>query len=82
MNPRRLSLVLLVLVLYVLHQDWWNWTTAHPLIAGFLPIGLFYHACYSLAAAILMGILVRYDWPSHLDPGAQSAVRNPESAIE
>jgi len=82
MNLRRLSLALLVLLLYVLHQDFWNWTTAYPLIAGVLPIGLFYHACYSLAAALLMGIVVRYDWPSHLYPGAQSAVRNPESAIE
>jgi hypothetical protein len=80
MKLRRLSLALLVLLLYVLHQDFWNWTTAYPLIAGFLPIGLFYHACYSLAAAFLMGIFVRYDWPSHLDPGAQSAVRNPKSS--
>jgi hypothetical protein len=82
MKRRKLFLALLVLLLYILHQDFWNWTTAYPLIGGFLPIGLFYHACYSLAAALLMSILVRYEWPAHLDPGAHSAVRNPRSAIE
>jgi hypothetical protein len=68
--------------LYILHQDFWNWTTAYPLIADFLPIGLFYHACYCLAAALLMSLLVRYEWPSYLDPGAHPADRNPRSAIE
>ena len=32
----------------VLHQDFWFWTTATPLVFGFLPVGLFYHAVYSL----------------------------------
>jgi hypothetical protein len=53
--------------LYVLHQDFWFWRTARPLAFGFLPIGLFYHACYSLAAALLMAVLVRTAWPSHLE---------------
>ena len=36
MKHRKLLLALLILLLYVLHQDFWNWTTAHPLVAGFL----------------------------------------------
>ena len=41
---------------------------------GFLPIGLFYHAVYSLAVAGLMWALVRYAWPAHLevDPRAEA----------
>lgn len=46
----------------VLHQDWWNWRVARPIVFG-LPAGLWYHALYTLAAAGLMAILVRYFWP-------------------
>ena len=34
-----------VLVLALLHQDFWLWDDA-TLVAGFLPIGLAYHAAY------------------------------------
>ena len=64
---KRLLLFLLVAVVYVLHQDFWNWRTAHPIIFGFLPIGLAYHAAYSILAAIMMAILVKAAWPKHLE---------------
>lgn len=67
MSPRRVLLVALVLAVYLLHQDFWWWRTAKPLLFGFLPIGLFYHACYSVAAAAVMWLLVKYAWPSHLE---------------
>ena len=38
-------------MIYVLHQDFWNWKQADPLIFGFLPIGLAYQAGYSILAA-------------------------------
>ena len=60
-------LVVVVVVLYVLHQDIWFWRTAHPLVFGFVPIGLFYQACFSAAAALVMWLLVKYAWPSHLE---------------
>ncbi len=63
----RALLVIIVVVLYVLHQDFWFWRTAHPLVFGFLPIGLFYQACYSGAAALVMWLLVKYAWPHHLE---------------
>jgi len=53
--------------LYVLHQDFWLWRTARPLVFGFLPAGLAYHAAFTLAAAALMVVLVRVAWPSHLE---------------
>ena len=64
---KRALLVLAVAVLYVLHQDIWFWRTARPLVFGFVPIGLAYHAAFSIAAAVLLGLLVTYAWPSHLE---------------
>ncbi len=58
----------LVAVLYVLHQDVWFWHSAQPFVFGFLPIGLFYHAAYTVACSGLMWLLVRYVWPAHLEP--------------
>lgn len=67
----RPSLLLLLLVYYVLHQDFWFWTTARPLIFGFLPVGLLYHAVYAAGAAALMGLLVRLAWPARLEAWAE-----------
>jgi len=64
---KTIPLTLLVLVVYALHQDFWNWKKAEPLLFGFIPIGLAYHAAYSGAAALLMGILVKFAWPAHLE---------------
>ena len=63
----RWLLLLLVVGVYLLHQDFWNWKKADPLIFGFLPVGLAYHAGYSLLAAITMGVLVKFAWPAHLE---------------
>ncbi len=60
-------LTALVVAIYVLHQDYWNWKKAEPLIFGFLPIGLAYQAGYSILAAALMAVLVRTVWPKHLE---------------
>jgi hypothetical protein len=66
----RPALIILVLIVYALHQDIWLWREARPFVFGFLPIGLFYHACYSLGASLLMWLLVRYAWPSDLEKDA------------
>ena len=58
---------LLVAALYVLHQDLWFWRVARPLVFGILPIGLFYHVAYTLVTSLLLWVLVRMLWPSHLE---------------
>jgi len=63
----RKLLIVVVVLLYVLHQDWWFWRSARPFVFGFIPIGLFYQACFSVAAALVMWLLVKYAWPSHLE---------------
>jgi hypothetical protein len=67
---RRLLLTVLVLGVYILHQDFWNWRRLEPLVFGFLPVGLAYHAAYSVLACIVMAILVKFAWPSHLEKSA------------
>jgi Protein of unknown function (DUF3311) len=62
----RWLLTLMVLLVYLLHQDLWYWHD-RTLVLGFLPIGLAYHAAYSILAAIMMAVLVRYAWPGHLE---------------
>lgn len=62
-----LLLVLLVSGVYLLHQDCWNWRKIEPLAFGFLPVGLWYHAAYSVLAALTMAVLVKFAWPQHLE---------------
>ncbi len=58
---------LLAVVLLIFHQDFWNFKEAYPLVFGFLPIGLAYHAGFALACAVLMFLLVTFAWPKHLE---------------
>lgn len=60
-----------MLGVFGLHQDVWNWTRLEPLVFGFLPAGLAYHAAYSILAAVLMAVLVRFAWPHDLEPPAE-----------
>ena len=62
-----LLLSMLILAVYVLHQEFWNWRKADPLVFGFLPVGLAYHAGYSILASALMAMLVKMAWPKHLE---------------
>ena len=62
-----MAAVLSVALLYALHQDFWFWREARPLVFGFLPVGLFYHVAYTLACSALMWLLVRRHWPAHLE---------------
>ena len=68
---RTILLTLLIVVVYVLHQDFWNWKKTEPLVLGFLPIGLAYHVAYSIVAAITTALLVRCAWPKHLEEDEQ-----------
>lgn len=67
---KRALLLIVVGALYVLHQDFWFWRAARPLVFGFIPIGLFYHACYAVVTAIVMWMLVKHAWPSELEERA------------
>jgi hypothetical protein len=68
---KHLLLIFIVFALFILHQDFWFWRTATPIVFGFLPIGLFYHVCYTIVVSLLMWLLVKYAWPSHLEERAE-----------
>jgi hypothetical protein len=63
---------ILFIALFVLHQDYWLWND-RTLVLGFLPVGLAYHALYSIAAALLWAFAVRFAWPAHLEALAEQA---------
>ena len=52
-------------IFFALHQDVWFWDDAR-LVFG-LPVGFTYHVAYCVAAAAMMGVLVKLAWPTHLD---------------
>ena len=54
---------LLVAAAYLLHQDFWWWDRARPLVFGAMPIGLFFHAAYTAVLPLLLWGLVRLIWP-------------------
>jgi uncharacterized oligopeptide transporter (OPT) family protein len=63
---KKFLLFILVAAVYVLHQDYWNWKNS-DVVLGFLPVGLAYHAGYSILAAVMMAVLVKFAWPKHLE---------------
>jgi hypothetical protein len=61
---------LVLLAFFALHQDIWFWRSAQPLVFGVLPVGLAWHAGYTLAVSLVMAILVRRAWPAPLEDAA------------
>ncbi|NNE93658.1 MAG: DUF3311 domain-containing protein [Verrucomicrobiales bacterium] len=57
-------------VLAILHQDSWNWDNAN-LVFGFMPVGLAYHAMYSIVAAVFWFCVLKVNWPSDLEEWAE-----------
>ena len=62
--------LLVFIVLAVLHQDVWNWDRP-DLVFGFMPIGLAYHAAYSLVAAVFWAVVTKFSWPADLEKWAE-----------
>lgn len=61
-NPVRWTLYGLLVLLFLLHNDFWLWETPR-LVLG-VPVGLLYHIGFCLAAMLLMAAFVkaRGDW--------------------
>ena len=60
-------LTLLTAGLVILHQDLWNWAKADPRLFGFLPVGIWYHGLFCIAASVLLALWVACCWPTHLE---------------
>ena len=68
-NFMKSLIVALVILLLILHNDVWFWDS-DELLFGFMPIGLAYHAAFSVSAALLWYIASRVAWPSRLEQWA------------
>jgi hypothetical protein len=64
----RARAAVLLFGLYVLHQDFWFWTTARPIVFGVFPIGLFYHVVFTLSTSLVLWFLVRAWLPAADSP--------------
>ena len=71
----RLLVIGLVILLLILHQDFWLWDDT-SVVLGFLPVGLAYHAAFCLATAGVGWLAVTYCWPQSVDDLPAEA--NPE----
>ncbi|MCH2363075.1 MAG: hypothetical protein MK479_00695 [Planctomycetes bacterium] len=63
----RTLVIALIILLAILHHDWWWWDAKEPLVLGFMPVGLAWHAGISLAAGLVGLVAVKFCWPDHLD---------------
>ena len=59
-----------VLVLMVLHHDFWLWSD-RTLLFGFLPSGLAWHAGYSIVAALFWYFVMKFAWPQAIEDFAE-----------
>ena len=74
MTPARIATIVFIL-LAILHQDVWNWDNDHT-VFGFLPVGLAYHAGYSLTAALFWALVMKFAWPTRLEEWADRGEEN------
>jgi len=56
---------ILLLILIVLQQDYWNWDR-RELLFGFVPHALAYHAVLCLVTAMFWIFVVNFFWPKEL----------------
>lgn len=63
----------LIVLLAVLHQDFWWRDDSRTLVLGFLPVSLAYHIGVSIAACVLWGLACRFCWPRDVDIADEDA---------
>lgn len=61
--------IIAFVVLFILHHDFWYWDDT-SMVFGFIPIGLAYHAGYSIIAGLFWNLVSRFAWPHALEKWA------------
>lgn len=74
-TPVLVSIIAFV-VLFILHQDFWNWGNT-SLVLGFMPVGLAYHAGFSLVAALFWYLVSKFAWPHSIEQWADEPNETP-----
>ena len=75
-NSGRNLVWFLFVAMFLAHQDFWLWDDG-TLVMGFMPIGLAYHALFSVACSCLWALACFKAWPEQLEHWA-----NKETALE
>ena len=74
----------LVVLLAILHFDFWFWDD-QTLLFGFLPVGLGFHAGFSMACGVVWFLAVTFAWPSEVeawaDEGGSSAAAGQQAEV-
>lgn len=65
-------IITVAVILAVLHQDCWNWGNS-DLVLGFMPVGLAYHAAYSVVVALFWALVIKFAWPTRLEAWAEES---------
>lgn len=66
---KKTPVLIVFVILMILHQDFWNWGNS-DLVFGFMPVGLAYHAAYSIVVALFWALVIRFAWPSDIEEWA------------
>jgi hypothetical protein len=64
------ALLVALVLMAALHHDFWFWNDP-TLVFGYLPVGLAYHALYSVVAGAFWFVVLTYAWPSELEEFAR-----------
>lgn len=72
---------ILAIALLLVHQDCWFWDD-RTLVFGFIPVGLFYHACFSVAAAAVWLLAVKFAWPSTVEDWAMDDQADDRAGVQ
>lgn len=81
-TPRsRRVIVALFALLFLVHHDFWAWGDRR-LVLGFLPVGLFYHALFSVAAGMLWAFANYFAWPDALERWANEPAEPQRESAE
>ena len=59
----------------MIHQDFWWWDDG-SLIFGFLPVGLAFHAFFSIMAVGLWALAIKVAWPHHIEALVKEPAKN------
>ena len=71
----------LFLLLFLAHQDFWLWAD-DSLVFGFMPMGLAYHALFSVACSCLWALAVFKAWPEEIERWAEEETSGEEGEAE
>ena len=68
----------LFLLMFLAHQDFWWWDDA-TMVLGFLPVGLAFHALFSIGCAALGWLAIKMAWPSEIEAFAETREKDDDA---